>query len=51
MAQSLTQCPCCGKDCESLSKLMTHMKLEHTEEEILQSETKSVEKKEFATVV
>ncbi|MCI0711155.1 MAG: hypothetical protein L0154_13440 [Chloroflexi bacterium] len=48
MTGSLSQCPCCGKNCGSLSGLMAHMKAQHTEAEILQ--ITSNEKKEFATV-
>ena len=50
MPQSFSQCPCCGKDLGNLSSLMTHMKAEHSEEEILASETKPVQKEEYATV-
>ena len=48
MTTSLSQCPCCGKDCGSLSGLIAHMKVHHSEEEILQ--TAADEKKELATV-
>ena len=31
----VTDCPCCGRCFETLSDLLVHMKLKHTEQEIL----------------
>lgn len=30
-----TKCPCCSRDFPTLSQLLEHMKMKHTEDEIL----------------